>query len=85
MQYNLRTMLLVITTLSAVFAMAFADNKFIQLVAISVIVANGLGAIAALVLTHGLKMPRDGSYWREDDEADELNSANESNHHSDSV
>ena len=70
MQIRLKTVLVLITLLSVVFAIIFADNKFVQTVAVSIIAANVLGAIAALVLTHVFKMPRDGSYWREghDDE-----------------
>lgn len=65
MQIRLKTFLVLITLLSVLFAVIFADNKFVLTVAMSVIVANVLGAVAALVLTHVFKMPTDGSYWRE--------------------
>ena len=60
-QFNLTALMLVVAAICAILALVFTSNPFVQIVAGAVIAANVLGAIAALVITHGLGFPRDGS------------------------
>ena len=55
------SLLLVAAAICAILALLFTSNPFVQIVAGAVIAANVLGAIVALIITHGLGFPRDGS------------------------
>ena len=65
-QFNLTTLFLAVTAICALLALLFTSHPFVQIVAGAVIAANVLGAIAALVITHGLGFPRDGSLRNKD-------------------
>lgn len=87
-QFSLKALLWVITFFSALFTVLTVDDPFVVTIAGAVIAANILGALAALLVTHGLDFPRDGSYryenrstFRNTDDAniaDQLNLVNDS-------
>ena len=69
-QISLRTILLGITILCALLALAVSSNHFVRLVAACVIGANALGFLGGWIVTHVVKMPRDGGYRHQDQSQD---------------
>jgi hypothetical protein len=64
-QFRLSSLLWIVTLVCAACALVVESNSFIQTIAGSVIAANILGAIVALIVTHGFGLPRDGSFRHE--------------------
>jgi membrane protein YdbS with pleckstrin-like domain len=69
-QYNLASLLCLITVICAVLALVVKPNPFVQMVAGAVIGANVLGAVAALFVTHAMGFPRDGSLRNKEEKHD---------------
>ena len=68
LQFSLRSVLLAIAVTCVLLALLFSQNPLIRIIATCVIVANGLGLLAGLLVTHVLGLPRDGSYSYSDED-----------------
>ena len=68
LQFSLRSVLLAIAVTCVLLALLFSQNPLIRIIATCVIVANGLGLLAGLLVTHVLGLPRAGSYSYSDED-----------------
>ena len=69
-QFSLRTSMIVITLLCAVFFLASKGSPLVKQITFVILAANLLGFFAALIVTDVFGLPRDGSYSFEEDDLD---------------